>query len=307
MPHQEGLYDGTCESMHTVKRGESLSTIASQYKFKSWQPIWIYNTQVKHMLDARGNPGKIEVGQHLFIPRSKEGYDKLLRKLEALKEGLAASGESQMYELEAIEYQYKARAVLFDFAGDVATMLGSLGAKAFEVARLREGAAGLKGAQRFAHEIKLKQAMEDLAEAASKKELGKAAAGAAANSMGVDDTAATFGLKTVPKLAKAGAALRSRMKLGPALRAVKGTSSILDIADIALDYIKVSTVANAFLKLTLGETVEGSLDNARAYVKANICRGLVNLHQKAQQIQKQRDLLYPTGSGIAEAAAEGRT
>lgn len=317
MPPQKSYYDGTYDAMHTIKRGESLSVIATQYKFKSWQPIWVYNTQVKHMLDAGGDPGKIEVGQHLFIPRSKEGYDKLLKQMAALKEGLAASGDSQIYELEGMENQYKAEAVLFDLAGDVATMLGSLGAKAFEVARLREGAVGLKGAQRFAHEIKMKGAVEDLAEATGTTELGKAAldgaAGAAANAMEDDDKAenlrkgSTFGLKTVPKAARAGTALQSRMKLGPALRAVKGGSALLDIADMALDYIKVSNVANTFLKLTLGETVDGSLKNARDSVTANIGRGLAKLHQKILQIQKERDLLYHTGPGIAEAPAVRRT
>jgi hypothetical protein len=185
------------------------------------------------------------------------------------------------------------------------------------VARLREGAVGLNGAQRFAHEIKVKEAVEDLAEATGTTELGKAAldgaAGAAANAMEDDDKAenlrkgSTFGLKTVPKAARAGTALQSRMKLGPALRAVKGGSALLDIADIALDYIKVSNVANTFLKLTLGETVDGSLKNARDSVTANIGRGLAKLHQKILQIQKERDLLYHTGPGIAEAPAVRRT
>ena len=202
---------------------------------------------MKHMLDAGGDPGKIQVGQHLFIPRSKEGYDKLLKKMAALKEGLAASGDSQIYGLEGMENQYKGDEVLFDLAGDVATMLGSLGAKAFEVARLREGAVGLKGAERFAHEIRVKEAVEDLAEATSATELGKAAldgaAGAAANKMEDEEEAehlggarvadkqhkaeylrksSTFVLKTAPKAARAGAALQSRMKLGPALGRSKG-------------------------------------------------------------------------------------
>jgi hypothetical protein len=72
-------------------------------------------------------------------------------------------------------------------------LLGSLSAKAFEVARLRRGAEGLKGAQRFAHEIKLKKSMEDLAEAVSTKELRNSAvdgaAGWQANKMSNEDGA----------------------------------------------------------------------------------------------------------------------
>jgi len=309
-------YDGNHEIMHTVKRGESLSIIAGHYKFKSWQPIWIYNTQAKQMLDPAGDPGSIAVGQHLFIPRSKEGYDKLLKKLAALKEGLLASGDSQMYELDSLEDQYKAKAVLFDLAGDVATLLGSLGAKAFEVARLREEAVCLQGAQRFAHEIKLRKAVEDLAEAASKKELGKAAVdgavGAVANTMENDDDAehlrmgSTALLKTVPKAAKAQAAFQSRQKLGPALRKVAGGSSFLDVADMVLDYIKVSKVANSYLWLSRGETVDSSLKSARESVEANINRGLVNLHQKILRIEKERDLLYLTGPAVTEAISNKR-
>ena len=74
-----------------------------------------------------------------------------------------------------------------------------------------------------------------------------------------------------------------------------------------LDYIKVSNVANTFLKLTLGETVDDSFKNARHSVAANIGRGLAQLHQKILQIQKERDLLYHTGPGIAEAPAVRRT
>jgi hypothetical protein len=105
MPPHKSYYDGNYEIIHTVKLRESLSTIAEKYKFKSWQPIWIYNTQKKHMLDPGGDPGSLELGQHLFIPRSKEGYDKLLKKLVALKDGLAASGDGQLYELEGLENQ----------------------------------------------------------------------------------------------------------------------------------------------------------------------------------------------------------
>jgi hypothetical protein len=302
MPPHKSYYDGDHEFMHTVKRGESLSNIAAQYKFKSWQTIWLYNTELKKMLDPSGDPGKIAVGEHLFIPRSEKGYEKLLKKLEVLKEGLVSSGESQMYQLESLEDEYKAEAVLFDLAGDVATLVGSLGAKAFQVARLREGAVGLKGAQRFAHEIKLNEAVKDLAEAMSKKELGKAAvdgaAGAVANSMEDEDRGenlkrtSTFGLKTAPKFAKAASAYRSRQKLSPALRMVKGGSALLDAADMALDYIKVSNVANGVLRLWRGETVDGSLQSARESVQANISRGVANLHEKILRIQRERDLLY---------------
>lgn len=124
--------------------------------------------------------------------------------------------------------------------------------------------------------------------------------------MGVDDTVSTIGLKTIPKAAKAGASLQSRMKLGPALRAVKGGSALLDIADMALDYIKVSNVANAIIKLAYGETVDGSFKNSRASVAANISRGLVNLNQKIMRIQRERDLIYHASSGIALAPDFGR-
>ena len=314
MPPHRTYYDGNYVVMHSVQRGESLSAIAQKYKFKSWQPIWLYNTQVEPMLDPRGDPGSLAVGQHLFIPRSKEGYDKLLKKLEALKEGLAASGEGQMYELEGLENQYKAETVLFDFAGDVATLLASLGFKAMNVVKLRREAGLLKGAQRFAKEIQLKKGVEDLAEAVSAKELGKSAVDGAvgwqANQMADDDAAdrlrlaSTFGTKTVPKAAKAISSFRSRRKLGPALQKVVGGSSFLDVADMVMDYVKVSTLANGYLRVVHGETVEGSLNSARDSVRANIGRGLANLHEKILRIQKERDLLYgSTGPAPAETPA----
>jgi len=313
MPPHKSYYDGKFPVIHTVKRGESLSAIATHYKFKSWQPIWIFNTQKEHMLDPKGDPGSLEVGQRLFIPRSKEGYDKLLKKLEALKGGLEGSGEGQMYELDGLNDQYNAEKVAFDFAGDVATLLGSLSARALEVARLRRGAEGLKGAQRFAHEIKLRKSVEDLAEAVRVKKLKEAArdgvvewgTGQMPNEKAGEyaKTSWTFGTKTVKKIGT----LRSDQKIGRELRRAVGISSLLDVADAVLDYVKVSNVANGILWLWKGETVDGALNSARDNVRANITRGLANLHEKILRIQKERDLLYHPGSGAIESPAVKRT
>jgi hypothetical protein len=303
MTPQKSYYDGNHEIIHTVIRGESLSAIAERYKFRSWQPIWIYNTQKEHMLDPSGNPNSLEIGQHLFIPRSKEGYQKLLKKLEILKLGLVASGASEQYRLDSVENEYKAEAVLFDLAGDVATFLGSLSVKVFEVARLRRATVGLKGAQRFAAEIQLRKGTEELADAVNLKELKKAvadgAAGWQANKLADDDQAdyvragSTFATKTVDKVAKAASELQKRQKLGPALRkVVGGPGHLLDIVDIALDYVKVSNVANAYLWLTHGETVDDTLKNSRQFTENSVAGGLAFLHEKILGIQKERDLLY---------------
>jgi hypothetical protein len=75
---------------------------------------------------------------------------------------------------------------------------------------------------------------------------------------------------------------------------------VLDIADIALDYVKVSKVANLYLKLSTGETFDDSLKNAKASAAANVAKGLTNLHARILRIQKEQNLLYhtaPTSNG----------
>jgi hypothetical protein len=311
MPH-DSYYDGNYVIVHTVKRGESLSKIAAQYKFKGWHPIWIYNTQVEHAFATNGNPNQIESGQQIFIPRSEEGYKKLLKKLENLKlqvEGFAFGETSRQ---EGLEDEYKATAVMFDFAGDVATLLGSLAVKAAQVARYRQAKEGLKGAQLFAADIKLREGLKDLEEAVSKTELGKkfldfAAAKASDKFLGEGgsektDNLVTFGNKTVGKSLSAVKGFQQRQKLGPALKALRGGSlqTFLDGADIVLDYVKVSNVANAWLWLTTGETVEGTIESSKRTIEASSNRSLVNLNEKILKIQKEREWVY--GSSSAEMA-----
>ena len=238
MPPHSSYYDGNYEVIHAVKQGESLSAIAQKYKFKSWQPIWVYNTQKDHMmLNPKGDPDSIAAGQHLFIPRSKDGYDKLLKRLEVLKMGLIASGESQKYQLESIDNEYRAQVVLFDFAGDVATLMGSLAVKALEVTKLRNATVGLEGAQRLAAEIQLNKGMKDLAEAMDAKKLALTAVDGAvgwqANKLDDDDKAdyikkgSTFATNTTPKLIKTVPDYLSKRKLGPrAQKGRRGTSPL---------------------------------------------------------------------------------
>jgi hypothetical protein len=307
MPH-ESYYDGNYVIIHTVKRGESLSKIAEQYKFKSWHPIWIYNTQVEHVFEPNGNPNQIETGQRVFIPRSEEGYKKLLKKLEVLKIQVESFARAATYEQEALLDEYKASAVMFDFAGDVATLLGSLSVKAVQVARYRSAKEGLKGAQLFAAEIKLREGLKDLEKAVSQTELGKkflefAAAKASDKILGEGGaektaTLVTFGDKTIGKAVTAAKDFQQRQKLGPALKALKGGNlqTFLDGADIVLDYVKVSSVANTWLRLAHGETVEMSVESAQRTVEANSARSLVTLNEKILRIRKERELLYGTGS-----------
>jgi len=54
-------------------------------------------------------------------------------------------------------------------------------------------------------------------------------------------------------------------------------------------------VANAWLWVTHGETVEGSIESARRTVEVSSTRSLVNLNEKITRIQKERELVYGTG------------
>lgn len=68
---------------HLVKKGETLESIAKKYGFNKWKPIYLYNTKIRKTIRS-SNPDKLQSGITIFIPRSKKGYEKLIRKTVSL-------------------------------------------------------------------------------------------------------------------------------------------------------------------------------------------------------------------------------
>jgi len=109
-------YDGNQVVIHTIKQGETLSAIAQRYHFKSWTPIWAYNTEIRHVFE--GSPDSIQGGVSIFIPRSEEGYKHLIIKFKSLEGYIKNAGDREMYLLDADYYRFLANRVLLDAGGD---------------------------------------------------------------------------------------------------------------------------------------------------------------------------------------------
>ena len=140
-PHREGVaplqqrdYDGKFVVTHTVQHGQTLMKIAAIYLFPRWEPIWIYNTKVERVLGD--DPNLIRKGVTIFIPRSKDGYDALIKEVDGSVTQAESNGDRLTYELEAEWNSKEATRVAIDFAGNVATSLVTISLKARSAAKL---------------------------------------------------------------------------------------------------------------------------------------------------------------------------
>jgi nucleoid-associated protein YgaU len=100
-PHREGVaplqprdYDGKFVVTHTVQHGQTLTKIAAIYLFPRWEPIWIYNTKVERVLGD--NPDVIRTGVTIFIPRSRDGYDALIKTRQLARSPTSCSTISSL-------------------------------------------------------------------------------------------------------------------------------------------------------------------------------------------------------------------
>ncbi len=275
-------YNGNQPVVHTVTRGESLSLIAGKYGFASWQPIWVYNTKVHTVLGP--NPDLVVTGAKLFIPRSRPGYEILLRKLRALKDQVSGEADRLRYELEAEGYRHKAQRVMFDLAGDVATLIGTVAVKAAQAARTAKAAATATGKARVAAQY--------LADTEAKA-LAEELAGS------LKDKAVNAVLTSVDEdLGGAHKDLYLTQKKGiNAVRGVslKGGKSFLDIADLLLDYVSVSNVADGMIAVWIGETPGKTYDTAMKGLRESVDSSRAMIDQKIALYSRERDMLYVPG------------
>ena len=315
-PHREGVaplqprdYDGKFVVTHTLQHGQTLTKIAAIYRFPRWEPIWIYNTKVERVLGD--NPDVIRTGVTIFIPRSRDGYDALIKKLTALKYHAENDGDRLTYELEADWNNKEADKVLFDFAGSVGTTLATIALKATSAAKLAATAEKTAGHAKIAARLAARSEARDLAKRfkdvrgrllktalndqralyGAKHEVSKALrdkfidAGAAA----VDST--HEGGPAVGKHAK------NVWKGGTAARdfargALTGVKAVGEIADILLDYLEPSVVADGYLFLTRGETTDQTYEGTRKRIEQAVAATSSMIDQRIEKYEEERALLY---------------
>jgi len=277
-------YTGDYPVSHRVQAGESLSRIAQAYGFQRWEPIYVYNTKIHRILGA--DPNFVPQGEEIWIPRSNDGYDRLVRKLRALQSEAAGRADQILYQLEGEWNKHQAERVKFDFYGDVLTLLGTVGAKAIEAALKARMAALTTGRAHAAAQYLADQAAKKLAE-----ELGRT----------LKDKAINAALSTVDEyLADAHKRLYLSQKKG--LDAIQTVSlrhgkSLLDIADLVLDYASVSNVADMVLAHTvLGgrETPEQTYQQAVETVRKSARATQAALSEKIYKIDQEKRIVYVT-------------
>jgi hypothetical protein len=282
------IYDGSKTFVHEVKSGESLSSIAEFNRFNYgnpvWQPIFRYN---HFFLSVMGNdPNLIQPGFKIVIPRSPEGYSRMLAKLHSLKKIARAQGDSIKYQLEGDYYKHKADRVLLDFAGDVLTTIATFGASALKASKSAKVAAASRGQQRAAAEYLARKHSKEFTQGVIDK--FKDTAIDAVISVTDDKTKSGGTLNDVRSLQK------SFKKGGKAIATVslQAGKSLLDMADLILDYAKPSVVADKIMLMTVGQTTQQSYQEAIKTIERSVDSQQRALDRKIAKYSREKEVLY---------------
>lgn len=265
---------------HVVKPGESLSLIAIQYKRPHWKPIFEYNSRSEFGIRSIGdNPDRIEVGARILIPRSREGYEYVIKALNQLKQDVWFASIRMTSELEADNNRHQAERVLFSFASDCAKLVGALGVRVARAASAAKTAAQARTAgEKAAAEYLVRNRSKEVVEAIEDSMKDTSAKIADQDIQpGVD--LAWQGYKTAKKVKKVFTGIPSGVKF-------------LDVADIALDYIDANRLADAYIKFMSGEKPEDTFDGAIKNIRRYEIEGLKLLQVKIDHYTREMNLLY---------------
>jgi hypothetical protein len=289
-------YDGNSVVTHTIRAGESLSLIARRYKFRSWEPIWIFNTQIRRVL-VSGDPNHIPEGMAIFIPRSEKGYDNLITKLKVLEVQMEGSLDQERYRLEGDWDNFQVTRAKFDLAGDIATSVASIALQARRAVLVARAAEKVIGREAVAAEYLARKETEKLHEMLTEKlvetELDYV----------LDKATEKLPDQTREGWKKSFDIAKSTRKSIKAIRnfSLQGGRFFLDVADILVDYCKVSKVADGWLWLVHRETPEDSYKSAEERIGRALANSKALLEHKIQYLKDEKDQLYNTraAAGVA--------
>jgi hypothetical protein len=285
-------HDENMVTPYVLRSGDSLSQVAARFHFESWVPIWNYNTKVRPVLG--GDPNKVPAGATIFIPRSERGYDRLAAKYKSLELQMKTFGDQEIYSREADFNRLQASNVMIDLAGDVATVLVSVGGQAIRAANAARLAETLKGSQRVAADYLAQREAEKLAETIKDTAIdkGKDASKDWAVSKTPDRFQDKYGkpidkgeiatTKTVPKAFKAVAGY-----------SMLGGKALLDIADMVLDYVKPSELADHLVAFAMGSgTADETLKRNNENIRHTVASTCMKLREKMSSLAKEKKLVY---------------
>jgi hypothetical protein len=256
----------------------------------SWHAIWQYNTKVQK-LDLGNDPDKLNVGTQLFIPRSPDGYDQLITKLNQLKTEMQGFGDMEKYALEGQQWSYKASVEMFDFFGDVGTTLATFGLKALETAKAAKVAKATTGQGRVAAEYLAEKQSEKLSKWIMDTFKDKAT-GAAAKYADKAHGAFTGKETAVGEQTHKYAGTAKKAFGAVTGYSMIGGKALLDVSDIALDYLSPSKLANVYLWSTTGETVDQTFNAQKKRIADTVSSSTRLLNQKIEKYSLEKKLVY---------------
>jgi len=286
-------YTGMSVVCHTITQGEYLSLISKNYELPNWQAIWLFNTKIRKVY-LGDDPDVVQPGQRLFIPRTPKGYDAWLAKIATLKREMELFADTEIFKQESSKADYQSMEVMFNFVGDVATTLATLGLQAANSAKAAKVANETVGKGRIAAQYLADVEAKKLSDCLVKT-LKDKSRGAVANKL--DQAVANNKGKPSSSFSTANDIYGSSAKGVKAIAnfSLKGGKFLLDVTDIVLDYAKPATIANAWLFLTTGETVSMTFANQTKQIRATSQKAILNLDKKLVKIAEERNIIYPPG------------
>jgi LysM repeat protein len=246
---------------HTVLRGENLTTIARKYGFTNYKTIAVYN--------GLKNENSLKEGQRIVIPRSRQGYDVLIGKLNQLKSEMAemTKGVANQLNVDKQEMDRKNKAI--DVTFDALMLTRTITKVGFKTIIASKDALTRMPA--------IKNAMVEVAELVA------------------DQAVDSFDKKYVKEenqevIPTAYKVYKHKYKV--AFKVAKNTLKVLDLAEVALDFIKPTTIAKYISAYTAGESIEETEANAKKMIEKTHQQAIMNLNEKITRLTNERNMLY---------------
>jgi len=278
-------YDGMTSFPHLVQPGETLVEIAQVYRFASFDPIWVYNTQIEKTLGP--NPDEIRAGTLIIIPRSAAGYRKMIVKLTTVKLKTQANLLSLGADLDKANVSATSMGEGVDLLAEIAKAGIEFHGLAKDAAKAMETALATTGRGRVAARYLADQATKKIADWTKKQIAGAVTKG------GLEALDEHFA-RGDGVLAKRGRDAQASMKLARAIESfsTQGGKFAFDVIDVLLDYLEPSALAAGYARMTLGAWPKDAYNLAAKTIADALDGPCRQLDERIQHFEDERVLLY---------------
>ncbi|MEM6844154.1 MAG: hypothetical protein AAF632_18145 [Bacteroidota bacterium] len=194
---------------------------------------------------------------------------------------MATSGDQIGYELDSINNNFEEYKAKLDFASDAIQVVAPLG--------VAKGISKISRVKNLEKVVNKKSIMgrilsesDELVKNSKKDLTGK-----------LKDTIVGTQGGNAYKLYQTGKKTKDSINTFKKPKAGK-LDKFLSVADIVLDYITPSHVADMIVKASTGETVGETMETQRKHIETTVNRQLINLNKKIKKMQQEKALIYGT-------------